>query len=503
MAGASCDDGSPVSNIDIGPGETVTCTFTNTKRGTLVVRKMTVPSPDASDTSFAFAAGGGLSPASFNLKNGESRTFADIAAKAGYSVAESTPPGWDTTSTCSDGSPVSNIDIAPGETVTCTFVNRQLGRIVVKKTTEPSGSPQSFDFTTSYGPAFALRDGESNDSGALASGSGYKVGESVPQGWEQRSATCDDGSPVTNIDVAPGETVKCTFVNAKLGGPPDAVDDSLTTPENTPGTVGVLGNDTDPDGDALTVTDWTYGAHGSVTCTASGACTYTPAASFNGADSFTYTISDGHGGTDTAMVNVTVTPPPVDPPPVCAIVAQGKDATGKAFVRFRVQDTGSGLSRYQVVYLDGVLVVDPFAVGTQAPVFATATAKKKGSGLAVTVDFFDVGGHKVTCDPIATIVAREDDQPEDQTFTNVAGADRYVTIVNGDPGMRKVRLIVNGTKFKERDLAPGETRSFDIASALKPGNRNTITVSARGKKGASAFIIISDIPPPPGLSPGG
>jgi hypothetical protein len=61
--------------------------------------------------------------------------------------------------------------------------------------------------------------------------------------------------------------------------------------------------------------------------------------------------------------------------------------------------------------------------------------------------------------------------------------------------MRKVRLTVNKVKFKERDLAPGETRSFEIASALTPGSDNTITVTARGKKGASAFIIIADIPP--------
>ena len=54
-------------------------------------------------------------------------------------------------------------------------------------------------------------------------------------------------------------------------------------------------------------------AHGTVSCTAGGTCTYTPAANYFGPDSFTYTISDGHGGTDTATVSITVTPVQDDP----------------------------------------------------------------------------------------------------------------------------------------------------------------------------------------------
>ncbi|MVQ48194.1 DUF11 domain-containing protein [Nocardioides sp. MAH-18] len=67
-----------------------------------------------------------------------------------------------------------------------------------------------------------------------------------------------------------------------------------------------MANDTDADGDTLTVTGKTNGAHGTVTCTTT-TCTYTPAAGYNGTDSFTYTISDGHGGTDTGTVTVTIT----------------------------------------------------------------------------------------------------------------------------------------------------------------------------------------------------
>jgi len=85
---------------------------------------------------------------------------------------------------------------------------------------------------------------------------------------------------------------------------PTATNDSATTAPSTPVTINVLANDSDSDGDTLTITGSTTPAHGTATCTTT--CLYTPANGYTGADSFTYTISDGHGGTATATVNVTV-----------------------------------------------------------------------------------------------------------------------------------------------------------------------------------------------------
>jgi hypothetical protein len=72
-------------------------------------------------------------------------------------------------------------------------------------------------------------------------------------------------------------------------------------------TIAVLANDTDPDGDPLTLTGVTQGKHGTVVL-ARGMVTYTPEANFTGTDDFTYTVSDGHD-TDTARVTVTVACP--------------------------------------------------------------------------------------------------------------------------------------------------------------------------------------------------
>jgi len=92
--------------------------------GTIVIEKMTDPIPDPADTDFSFTEGGGLSPTSFSLKNGQSQPFNDVPMGSGYSVTEMVPSGWDLTSaTCTDGSPLDNINLGPSETITCTFTN--------------------------------------------------------------------------------------------------------------------------------------------------------------------------------------------------------------------------------------------------------------------------------------------------------------------------------------------------------------------------------------------
>ena len=104
--------------------------------------------------------------------------------------------------------------------------------------------------------------------------------------------------------------------SSKLVGPsdqlatatPDAVDDSDITDENNSVTTTVLDNDTDPDGDPLTVTGATDGVNGTTIVKQDGTISYTPDPEFNGTDTYTYTINDGNGGSDTATVTITVNP---------------------------------------------------------------------------------------------------------------------------------------------------------------------------------------------------
>ncbi len=99
-----------------------------------------------------------------------------------------------------------------------------------------------------------------------------------------------------------------TIAVGRKNDAPVAQDDEVTTDEDTAITVRVLGNDRDPDGDALTIGSFTRPSNGEVAVEGDEALRYTPAPDFNGTDSFTYTVSDGNGATATATVAVTVRP---------------------------------------------------------------------------------------------------------------------------------------------------------------------------------------------------
>ena len=103
---------------------------------------------------------------------------------------------------------------------------------------------------------------------------------------------------------------------------PVAVGNSATTALNTAVTINVLANDSDPDNDPLTVTGTTTPAHGTAVVNANNTITYTPATGYTGPDSFTYSISDGRGGTASATVSITVSPAGNSQP-----VAVGNSAT--------------------------------------------------------------------------------------------------------------------------------------------------------------------------------
>jgi Bacterial Ig domain len=142
--------------------------------------------------------------------------------------------------------------------------------------------------------------------GSIATDQGHSSGASVDQRGETRP--CDLAS-VANAAGGDGGDVGAFEVQGACAGsnqPPSAADDTAATSEETPVTVSVLANDADPDGDGLTISAVTQGANGSVVNNGDGTVTYSPAPNFFGADSFTYTASDGQGGFDTATVSVNV-----------------------------------------------------------------------------------------------------------------------------------------------------------------------------------------------------
>ncbi|MBN1910231.1 MAG: tandem-95 repeat protein [Pirellulales bacterium] len=130
-------------------------------------------------------------------------------------------------------------------------------------------------------------------------------------GTDSFTYQASDGTDETNI-------AKVTIVVHAVQDPPVGLADSYSTLESQKLTVGtatgVLANDTDADGETLTVTLGTGPSHGTLELAQDGSFEYTPTEGYYGADSFTYVLSDGTDTTDPITVQLTVEE--VDDPPM-------------------------------------------------------------------------------------------------------------------------------------------------------------------------------------------
>src|SRR4030095_7824860 len=117
--------------------------------------------------------------------------------------------------------------------------------------------------------------------------------------YKANDSQADSGIATVTITITP------------VNDAPVAVDDSYTTPEDTTLNValpGVLANDSDVDGDALSEILVIQPTHGSLTLNTNGSFSYVPAANYNGTDSFTYKANDGQADSGIATVTITITP---------------------------------------------------------------------------------------------------------------------------------------------------------------------------------------------------
>jgi len=127
----------------------------------------------------------------------------------------------------------------------------------------------------------------------------------------------DDGSATdtATVDITVNEVVIANSL-------PIAEDDTAITEQDTAANILVLANDTDPDGDTLTVTTVTAATNGVASINADGSVQYLPDVGYVGLDAFDYTIDDGVSGSATASVAIEVTGvtpvspvvPPIVPP---------------------------------------------------------------------------------------------------------------------------------------------------------------------------------------------
>ena len=147
----------------------------------------------------------------------------------------------------------------------------------------------------------------------------------------------DDGG-TTNGGVNTDPTANTLRFNiTSINDIPVATDDNVTTNEDTPATLNLLGNDTDADGDTLSIKSINGVAitpgtaqtitvpNGQVNVSAAGVVTFVPNPNYFGPVTFDYVVQDGKGGEDTGTVNVTVASVNDKPTPAVDVTSTPED----------------------------------------------------------------------------------------------------------------------------------------------------------------------------------
>ena len=223
LSGLHCDDGASrnpstvdlaarEANIELDPGETVTCTYTNTEDDHIVIGKVTFP---AGGTDFDFSGDLG----SFTLDDGDVEIQA--VEPGTFTITEQDPgPDYDLTalecaiidsqtgiSYVSGDLNSRSVDITltgPGQAAYCLFENTERGHIRIVKEADPSDGTE-FDFTLGgdASESFTLVDGDSQD--YLLPEGDYVITELVPTGWENTDIVCEYTDSTVNYNFGESE----------------------------------------------------------------------------------------------------------------------------------------------------------------------------------------------------------------------------------------------------------------------------------------------------------
>jgi VCBS repeat-containing protein len=281
----------------------------------------------------------------------------------------------------------------------------------------------------------------------------------------------NDGTLASNLATV---TITITATNDR----PTAADDAYTTAEDTTLTVGapgVLGNDTDPDGDRLSAVAGSGPSHGTLTRNTNGSFIYTPGANYNGTDSFTYRANDG--GLESSPATVTITISPVNDAPTAANNAYST-----------AEDTALTVATPGVLANDS----DPdsnqlSAVLGSGPSHGTLTLNANGSFTYTPAANFN-GSDSFTY------------RASDGTLTsNLAAVTLTVTAVNDAPTVTVAPGGTCGTNDRSGtiNLTVGDVESLAAGLTLSAASSNTTLVPngnlALGGSGANRTLTVSAV----------
>lgn len=204
--------------------------------GRVIIRKVTDPDPDLSDTSFAYTTTGGLDPATFSLKNGQSQNYGSTVFAGQYSVTETDPDslGFDFTSldcsesTLTNGTTIDtsvvrtvSFDLKPLDTVDCTYTNTARAEIAAtKEVVNACDAEDGGLFTLRLdGAAEATDVGDGGSFGPLEVTLGnHTVDEVAGSGTVLANYTSTIGGDCAAnglVNVGAGDSKSCTITNVR------------------------------------------------------------------------------------------------------------------------------------------------------------------------------------------------------------------------------------------------------------------------------------------------
>ena len=357
--------------------------------------------------------------------------------------------------------------------------------------TDRDGDPLSFS-ATGLPPGLAIDPATGVISGAISSAASLQNG-----GFYPVTVTATDSG---------GLTATIRFGWTVTNPPPVAVNDSLAASEDTPVTIAVLANDTDPDGDALTIVA-ASALNGAVVINADGTLTYTPAQHYSGADTITYTVSDSQGGTSTASVAVTVAA--ANDAPTAAPLPARSDAEGET-VSFNAAasftDPDGDTLTFSATGLPAGLTINP-ATGVISGVIDRSASRANGGIYTVTVTATDPTGATATASYVWAItnpapVAVDDvfTTAEDGPLTVAVLANDYDP--DGDPVTIIAASALRGTVTINPDgtltYTPGpDFNGTDIISYTISDGQNGAATAV----GTATIVALNDAPSPVGSLP--
>ena len=300
-------------------------------------------------------------------------------------------------------------------------------------------------------------------------------------GTDTISYTISDGAGGT-------ASASVSVIVAAVNDAPVAVGDTASTVEDTPVTIGVLGNDSDVDGDPLSVTSATA-TNGSVAIGAGGSLTYTPNADFAGTDTISYTISDGAGGTASGSVAVSVAAANDAPVAVADTATTAEDTAVTIDVLGNDTDVdGDPLSVTSASATNGTVVVE-----TDGSLSYTPNADFSGTD-TITYEISDGAGGTAT-GSVAVSVGAANDAPVAVDDTASTAEDTAVTIdvlgndtdLDGDPLSVTSATATNGTVVvaadgsltytPEADFNGTDTITYEISDGAGGTATGSVTVS--------------------------